>query len=75
MTTVFEKLRKEAHAFAVASDEVVGRKDIVYRDKFNELIVKECCEVLRMEVEVALSADGTPVYPEGLIRKHFGVEE
>jgi hypothetical protein len=43
--------------------------------KLTEAIVRECCEVLREEVEVALSADGDVVYPEGLIRKHFGVTE
>ena len=44
-------------------------------ERFAELIVRECCEVLRQEVEVALSADGDPVDPEGLVRKHFGVSE
>jgi hypothetical protein len=74
MTTVFEKLRKEAHAFAVASDEVVGRKDIVYRDKFNELIVKECIKVCRSRV-------GNSDYNTGRmhcasdLKDHFGVAE
>ena len=44
-------------------------------EKFVELIIQECCEVLREEVEVALSAVGDVAYPERLIRKHFGVEE
>ena len=45
------------------------------KEKFAELLIRECCEVLREEVEVALSAVGSPVYPEGLIYEHFGVEE
>ena len=43
--------------------------------KFAELIVRECCGVLTENVEVALNASGSPVYPEGLIYEHFGVEE
>lgn len=43
--------------------------------KFAELIVAECCGVLTENVEVALDASGSPVYPEGLIYEHFGVEE
>lgn len=44
-------------------------------ERFAELIIRECCEVLREEVEVALSAVGDVAYPERLIRKHFGVKE
>ena len=44
-------------------------------EKFAELIVRECCGVLTENVEVALDASGSPVYPEGLIYEHFGVEE
>jgi len=43
--------------------------------KFAELIVRECCKVLTENVEVALDASGSPVYPEGLICEHFGVKE
>jgi hypothetical protein len=73
MTTVFEKLRKEAHAFAVASDEI-DRKDIAYRDKFNELIVKECIKVCQSRV-------GNSDYNTGRmhcvsdLKEHFGVTE
>ena len=38
---------------------------------FAELILRECCEVLRKEIEVALSANGVPVYPEELVQEHF----
>ena len=44
-------------------------------EKFAKLVVKECCDILTDNVEVALNASGSPVYPEGLIREHFGVEE
>ncbi len=47
----------------------------MYKRRLVAIVVEECCEVLRQEVEVALSADGDPVDPEGLVRKHFGVEE
>lgn len=50
----------------------IGLKSL---EEFAELIVRECCEVLREEVEVALSAVGDVAYPERLIRKHFGVKE
>lgn len=43
--------------------------------KFAELIVRECCGILTENVEIALNASGSPVYPEGLIYEHFGVEE
>ena len=46
-----------------------------FEEKFAELIVRECCGVLIENVEVALDASGSPVYPEGLIYEHFGVEE
>lgn len=46
-----------------------------FAEKFAELIVRECCDVLTENVEVALDASGSPVYPEGLIYEHFGVEE
>lgn len=42
-------------------------------EKFAELIVRECCDILTDNVEVALNASGSPVYPEGLIKEHFGV--
>lgn len=44
-------------------------------EKFAELIIRECCDILTENVEVALDASGSPVYPEGLIYEHFGVEE
>ena len=47
----------------------------MFPEKFAELIVRECCDILTDNVEVALNASGSPVYPEGLIREHFGVEE
>ena len=46
-----------------------------WQKKFAELIIRECCDILTDNVEVALNASGSPVYPEGLIREHFGVEE
>lgn len=46
-----------------------------FLDAFAESIVRECCGVLTKNVEVALDAFGSPVYPEGLIYEHFGVEE
>lgn len=53
--------------YAIFSDQ--------FLEKFAELIVRECCDVLTENVEVALDASGSPVYPEGLIYEHFGVEE
>lgn len=44
---VFDELRKQAHAFAVASDVPMENKDIVYRNKYNELIVKECLKFVK----------------------------
>ena len=48
---------------------------VIFMKKFAELIIRECCGVLTENVEVALDASGSPVYPEGLIYEHFGVEE
>ena len=47
----------------------------MFGEKFAELIVRECCGVLTENVEVALDASGSPVYPEGLLCEHFGVGE
>ena len=44
-------------------------------EQFAESIVQECCQVLLEEVEVALSASGDVVWPEGLIKEHFGIKE
>ena len=49
--------------------------DKIRLEKFAELIVRECCDILAENVEIALNASGSPVYPEGLIYEHFGVEE
>jgi len=46
-----------------------------FLEKFAELIVRECCGILTENVEIALNASGSSVYPEGLIYEHFGVEE
>ena len=43
--------------------------------KFAELIVLQCADILIKEVEVALDASGNPVSPEDFIKEHFGVEE
>jgi hypothetical protein len=46
-----------------------------FAQKLAELIIEECCNILRDNVEVALNASGSPVYSEGLIRENFGVKE
>lgn len=64
------------HLLAQSHGEAVDIRDTNWiANRFAELIVRECCEILRENVEVALNASGSPVYPEGLIREHFGVEE
>lgn len=44
-------------------------------EKFAQLIINECCNILTDHVEVALDASGGVVYPEGLIKNHFGIAE
>jgi hypothetical protein len=41
------------------------------QQRFAELIVDQCCDLLRDRVEVALDASGNVVDPEELIRQHF----
>lgn len=65
MNEVFERLGKEAHAFAAAysgSEE----KHLIYRQKYNELIVQECANI---------ADDGTDdlLWVGKLIKEHFGV--
>ena len=59
----------------VFAESMNMRWNIEDAEKFAELIVQECCDILTENVEVALDASGSPVYPEGLIYEHFGVEE
>ena len=51
-----------------ASDPKTGWLD---RQKFAELIVRECEEVVRWAISVDSTIEKVPV----LIREHFGVEE
>jgi hypothetical protein len=73
MNHVFHKLANDAWIDVPEGQGYDGK--IFNKEKFAELIVRECCEILRENVEVALNASGSPVYPEGLIKEHFGVEE
>ena len=66
------KLAIQAREYAESKPDIYA---VAYDKKFAELIVRECCDILTDNVEVALNASGSPVYPEGLIREHFGVEE
>ena len=52
-----------------------GEGWIFDKEKFAELIVRECEKILIENVEVALDASGNPVSPEDFIKEHFGVEE
>jgi hypothetical protein len=45
------------------------------QQRFGEMVVQQCCKILTDNVEVALDASGNPVYPEALIRKHFGLSD
>ena len=65
---------RELHT-KVLAESMNMRWNIEDAEKFAELIIRECCGVLAENVEVALDASGSPVYPEGLIYEHFGVEE
>ena len=65
---------KELHN-KVFAESMNMRWNIEDAEKFAELIIRECCDILTENVEVALDASGSPVYPEGLIYEHFGIEE
>ena len=43
-------------------------------EKFAELIVKECINVLDKEVGMALREDGEQAYVDVILLEHFGVE-
>lgn len=65
----------EHTAYLPANDGLTVLPSVSSLEKFAELIIRECCGILTENVEVALDASGSPVYPEGLIYEHFGVEE
>jgi len=46
MNKNFDELRKEAHEFACASDSPLSDLSTVYRNKYNELIVLECLDMI-----------------------------
>jgi hypothetical protein len=57
------------------SDDFIDDYELGYaQQKFAELIIKECIEVINDNVEVALSATGNVVYEDELLKKHFGVK-
>lgn len=79
MNELIEKLAEQAMSKAVAKNFTGEKLELrmpseAWAKEFTELIVRECCNVLTENVEVALDASGSPVYPEGLIYEHFGVE-
>ena len=51
--------------------ECVGGFETFDKEKFAELIVRECEEVVRWAISVDSTIEKVPV----LIREHFGVEE
>ena len=68
------RLHDEPYLVAInKSGEIID--PLIGLEKFAELIVRECCGVLTENVEIALNASGSPVYPEGLLCEHFGVGE
>lgn len=75
MNELIQALAVKAEDYADSVVDAGGEFHPAYTKKFAELIVRECCDILTDNVEVALNASGSPVYPEGLIREHFGVEE
>ena len=63
LNIVFEKLGKEAHAFAVADSGPVETRHLVYRRKYNELILREVLSLV--DASGNISADK--------VKKHFGI--
>ena len=61
----------------IASEGIADRRTFdqawfqLYNEKFAELIVRECEEVVRWAISVDSTIEKVPV----LIREHFGVEE
>ena len=43
--------------------------------KYTELLINECINVVYDNVEVALDANGKVVVPDQLLKEHFGIEE
>jgi hypothetical protein len=82
MNPVIKQLAEEA-GFCFWSDEEWKPKDAVidwsaeYDDefqKYTELLIKECVNVIYDNVEVALDATGNVVFEHELLKKHFGIE-
>lgn len=60
---VFERLGKEAHAFAVADGGPLELKHLVYRQKYNDLIIEEVLSL----------ADQAGKIESYKIKEHFGL--
>lgn len=56
-------------------EPITVKKMIVNQEKFAELIIEECIEVINDNVEVALSATGNVVFEDELLKTHFGIKE
>ena len=47
----------------------------VDQEKFAELIIQECIEILNKEVYLATREDGEQVHLDVVLLEHFGIEE
>ena len=74
MNERIRELAEQATTY-IEPTENSGEGWIFDKEKFAELIVRECEKILIENVEVALDASGNPVSPEDFIKEHFGVEE
>ena len=71
MNERFRELYYESSDF-VRSNYPEGTQTVL--EKFAELIIRECINVVYDNVEVALDANGKVVVPDQLLKDHFGIE-
>lgn len=63
MSNIFEKLKEDATRFACSDEHQPQHRHIIYRDKFNELIVDEILSLQNMFGFVSVSK----------IKRHFDI--
>ena len=76
MNERIEQLAKQA---VLQANEVFDQKGKDYQrivlEKFAELIVGECANVLQKEIKTAIAHDGKETHIDLILIEHFGVEE
>ena len=73
MNERIRKIESQAWGQVKRTNGLVRTED--FNEKFAELIVGECANVLQKEIKTAIAHDGKETHIDLILIEHFGVEE